>query len=241
MTDDHRAPQVPAPGAGLAPAGAGPVVEVRGASRTHGTVQVLAPTTWSLPTGRAAAVVGPNGSGKTTLLRLVAGVDLPSAGSVATFGAPANVSRQRRREDLALLLDGLPTYPDLTVAEHLALVAAAWGPRHPGPGVDAWLARAGLTRVRDQLPAELSSGEGQMFALACTLYRPARLVVLDEPEQRLDARWRELARSLLVAALDAGRSLVVATHDQDLRAALTAPGPDGAPRGVEVALAAPDR
>lgn len=238
MTDHHRAPQAAAV---PTPRPAGPVVEVRGATRTHGTVQVLAPTTWSLAPGRAAAIVGPNGSGKTTLLRLVAGADLPTTGSVATFGAPANVSRQRRREDLALLLDGLPTYPDLTVAEHLALVAAAWGPRHPGPGVAAWLERAGLTRVRDQHPAELSSGEGQMFALACTLYRPARLVVLDEPEQRLDARWRELVRSLLVAALDAGRSVVVATHDPGLRAALTAPGPDGAPRGVEVTLAAPDR
>lgn len=218
-----------------------PVVRVDAATRTHGTVQVLPPTTFVVGPGRAACVVGPNGSGKSTLLRLVAGADLPTSGVVETFGAPANESRQRRRADLVLLLDGLPAYPDLTVAEHLALVAAAWGPRHPGPGVDAALDRAGLTRVRDQYPAELSSGEGQMFALACTLYRPGALVVLDEPEQRLDARWRERCRGLLVAALEAGRTLVVATHDAGLREALTAVGRDGDPRGVEVALAAPDR
>ncbi len=217
-----------------------------GASRTYGTVEVLAPTSFTVPPGRAAAVVGPNGSGKTTLLRLVAGVDLPSSGTVSTFGGNAFDSRIRRREDLAVLIDGLPTYPDLTVAEHLALIAAAWGRRHvlgerPAPPVDEALDAASLTRVRDQYPGELSSGESQMFALLCTLYRPGALVVLDEPEQRLDARWRERAAALLTDAVDAGRTVVVATHDDRLRAALTSARPDGTPRGVEVALAAPRR
>jgi ABC-type multidrug transport system ATPase subunit len=222
------------------------VVRVVGASRTHGTVEVLAPMSFGVAPGRAAVVVGPNGSGKTTLLRLVAGVDLPTSGTVNTFGVNAFDARIHRREDMVVLLDGLPTYPDLTVAEHLALVAAAWGRRHvlggrPAPSVDAALDAAHLSRVRDQYPGELSSGESQMFALVCTLYRPGALVVLDEPEQRLDTRWREHIRTLLTDALDAGRTLVVATHDADLRVALTAPRPDGTPRGVEVALAAPGR
>ena len=209
-----------------------PLVEVRAATRTHGTVQVLAPTSLTLGPGEAAAVVGPNGSGKSTLLRLVAGKDEPTSGEVRVLGLPAGRARLRRREDVALLLGGLSAYPDLTVAEHLRLVASAWAGRHPGPDVEAALAAAELDRVRDQLPGELSSGEGQMFALATTLYRPARLVLLDEPEQRLDARWRAVARRLVAGALDAGRALLVATHDPDLRA-------DLARRGREVELAAP--
>ncbi|MFI2104063.1 ATP-binding cassette domain-containing protein [Isoptericola sp. NPDC019693] len=209
-----------------------PLVEVRDASRTHGSVQVLAPTSLTVGPGEAAAVVGPNGSGKSTLLRLVAGKDEPTSGEVRVLGLPAGRARLRRREDVALLLGGLSAYPDLTVAEHLRLVASAWAGRHPGPDVETALAAAELDRVRDQLPGELSSGEGQMFALATTLYRPARLVLLDEPEQRLDARWRAVARRLVAGALDAGRALVVATHDQDLRA-------DLARRGREVELAAP--
>jgi ABC-type multidrug transport system ATPase subunit len=223
-----------------------PVVSVVGASRTFGTVEVLAPTSFEVRPGRAAVVVGPNGSGKTTLLRLVAGADLPTAGTVNTLGGNAFESRLTRREDLVVLLDGLPTYPDLTVAEHLELVASAWGRRHllgsrPAPGVDEALEAADLTRVRDQYPGELSSGESQMFAVACTLYRPGALVVLDEPEQRLDARWRERVAALLVDALDAGRTLVVATHDAGLRAALSSSRPDGEARGAEVELAAPVR
>lgn len=208
------------------------LVDVEAATRTHGTVQVLAPTSLRVRAGEAVAVVGPNGSGKSTLLRLVAGVDEPTSGTVRTLGLPAGEARQRRREDLALLLGGLSTYQDLTVAEHLRLVSVAWAGRHPGPSVDEALAAAELTRVRDQFPGELSSGESQMFALATTLYRPARLVVLDEPEQRLDARWRAVARRLVRRALDQGRALVVATHDAELRAELAA-------RGQVVELAAP--
>lgn len=223
-----------------------PLVSVRAATRTHGTVEVLPPVSVDVAPGTALALTGPNGSGKTTLLRLVAGRDVPSSGTVTTFGVPAVEARRRRREDLVVLLDGLPTYPDLTVAEHLVLIASAWGERHvlgdrPAPSVDEALRAAGLARVRDQYPGELSSGESQMFALAGTLYRPGALVILDEPEQRLDADWRERCRSLLLAALDAGRTLVVATHDVALRQALTAPGPDGRPRGAELVLAPPSR
>ncbi|QAY62527.1 ATP-binding cassette domain-containing protein [Xylanimonas allomyrinae] len=221
-------------------------VSVREATRTHGTVQVLAATSAEIAAGEALVVWGPNGSGKTTLLRLVAGTDLPTSGSVHVLGSPAFDARRTRREDIAVLLDGLSSYPDLTVAEHLALVASAWGRRHvlgtrPAPSVDDALDAAGLTRVRDQYPGELSSGESQMFALACTLYRPGALVVLDEPEQRLDAAWRQRCRALLLAALDAGRTLVVSTHDRLLRAALVEDRTDGTRRGVQIELAAPAR
>ncbi|WP_166846308.1 ATP-binding cassette domain-containing protein [Isoptericola sp. BMS4] len=208
------------------------IVEVDSATRTHGTVEVLGPTSLRLAPGEARAVVGPNGSGKSTLLRLVAGKDAPTSGRVEVLGLPAVEARRRRRADVALLLGGLAAYPDLTVAEHLRLVSSAWAGRHRGPGVDEALADAELTRVRDQLPGELSSGESQMFALVTTLYRPSRLVLLDEPEQRLDARWRAAARRMVARAADAGRTVLVATHDPDLRA-------DLARRGGEVELAAP--
>ncbi len=222
------------------------VVDVQEATRVHGTVQVLPPTSFALAAGQAGVLVGPNGSGKTTLLRLIAGLDLPSSGSVDVLGTTAAVARTKRRADVVVLLDGLPSYPDLTVTEHLTLVASAWADRHllgdrPAPSVDDALAAAGLSRVHDQYPGELSSGESQMFALACSLYRPGALVVLDEPEQRLDADWRARCRDLLLAALDAGRTLVVATHDEGLRHALTGPAPDGSLRGIEVVLAAPRR
>ena len=223
------------------------VVDIATATRTHGSVQVLAPVSARVKAGQALVLNGPNGSGKSTLLRLIAGIDRPTTGRVDVLGQPASQARRSRRADLAVLLDGLPAYPDLTVAEHLEMIAAAWGARHqlgnrPAPSVPDALAQAGLTRVAQQYPAELSSGEAQMFALTCTLYRPGALVIVDEPEQRLDDSWRALARSLLVQARDAGRTVVVATHDLELRDALIAPpaaSDTRTPRGIELRLTAP--
>ncbi|MEG3615617.1 ABC transporter ATP-binding protein [Isoptericola haloaureus] len=209
-------------------------VDVESVSKTYGTVQVLAPASVRLSAGQGAAVVGPNGAGKSTLLRLVAGTEKPTSGTVTVLGEPADRARRRRRDEIVRLLGPLPSYPDLTVAEHLRLVEVAWSGRHPGPDVDEALAEATLDRVRDQFPAELSSGETQMFALVATLYRPASLVLLDEPEQRLDARWREVARHLVVRALDQGRTVLAATHDPGLRDVL-------ADRGPVVELAEPTR
>jgi ABC-2 type transport system ATP-binding protein len=202
-----------------------PVVDVQAATRTHGTVQVLAPVSLTLLPGQGCAVVGPNGSGKSTLLRLVAGTDDPTSGSVQVLGVPAREARLAHRESISRLLGPPPTYPDLTVVEHLKLVEVAWSGRHRGPDADAALATAHLDRVRDQFPGELSSGESQMFALALALYRPADLVLLDEPEQRLDAVWRQVARELVLAALDQGRAVLAATHDPGLREALAGRGP----------------
>lgn len=211
-----------------------PLVEVDAATRTYGTVQVLGPTSWTLHAGQGCAVVGANGAGKSTLLQLVAGTDTPTSGTVRTLGLPAHEARLSRRAEVARLLDGLATYDDLTVAEHLRLIQVAWTGRHTGPDVDEALATAHLDRVADQYPGELSSGERQMFALAATLYRPSSLVILDEPEQRLDAVWREVARSLISAALDSGRAVLAATHDPAFREILTARGDvvelTGAPR-----------
>ncbi len=88
-------------------AGSDPVVDVAGATRTYGTVEVLAPTSLTVGPGQAVAVVGPNGSGKSTLLRLVAGRDDPTSGSVRVLGLPAPEARRRRREGVASLLGGL--------------------------------------------------------------------------------------------------------------------------------------
>ncbi|WP_402464324.1 ABC transporter ATP-binding protein [Isoptericola aurantiacus] len=201
------------------------LVDAVAVTRTYGTVQVLAPTSVRLRAGQGAAVVGPNGAGKSTLLRLVAGAEAPTSGTATVLGAPAERARRRYRDRIARLLGPVPAYPDLTVAEHLRLVQVAWAGRYPGPEVDEALAAATLDRVRDQYPAELSSGETQMFALVATLYRPASLVLLDEPEQRLDARWREVARELVLGALDQGRAVLAATHDPGLREVLAGRGP----------------
>lgn len=136
------------------------------------------------------------------------------------LGLPAVRARRHRARDLCVLAGGFACYPDLTVAEHLQLVLVSWPVHEVRTGVEEALEGPGLRGVRDQLPDELSSGESQMFVLACATTRPARVLVLDEPEQRLDAtRWAQCTAVLERVERD-GCAIVLATHSEQLRDAL---------------------
>ena len=73
---------------------------------------------------------------------------------------------------------------------------------------------------RDAVPHELSSGQSQLFRLALTLFRPSRLLILDEPEQRLDTAKRALLSDLVRARADGGTTVVMASHDPAVTAAV---------------------
>ena len=87
---------------------------------------------------------------------------------------------------MAALLDDAATFPDLSVGEHLELLARGFGVADPAAAVAAVLADVGLGGRAEQLPATLSSGQRHRLGLASVLVRPAGLLLLDEPEQRLD-------------------------------------------------------
>jgi ABC-2 type transport system ATP-binding protein len=202
-----------------------PAVHVEAATVVHGTVQVLGPVTVTVPTGTSLVVAGTNGSGKSTLLALVAGTLLPRTGSVETLGRPAHETRVAARERLSVLTGGFGAYRELTVRDHFRLMSAGWrlgaqAGTSDDDDVDDLLDRTELASVGDQLPHELSSGESQMLSLVSACFRPSDLLLVDEPEQRLDARWRAQAVELLRDARASGRTLVVATHDPTFREAL---------------------
>lgn len=187
-----------------------------GVSRTYGDRTVLAPVSFRLAAGRCLAVVGVNGSGKTTLLRLAAGRDVPTTGSVTFAGEPVAEERLDVRARVAVVMDTGPHYPDLTVREHLQFVAAAHGVPDAGQWVEWALTDRNLTGSADNLPSALSSGQRQALSLASALVRPRDLLILDEPEQRLDpgARGRLIER--IAAEKADGTAVLVATHDHTL-------------------------
>ena len=96
---------------------------VNGLVRQFDSAVVLAGVGFRLDPGRAAAVVGPNGAGKTTLLRCVVGADRPDAGEVLLDGRPLREDDPRVRAMVASVLDDVEFFPDLSVAEHLDLLA----------------------------------------------------------------------------------------------------------------------
>ncbi|MFI2709263.1 ATP-binding cassette domain-containing protein [Micromonospora sp. NPDC018662] len=194
------------------------MLTVRGLTRRFGQLAVLEDVSFGLAAGRLAVVVGPNGSGKTTLLRCVVGADRPDAGEVLLDGRRCYETDARTRALLAAALDDIDFFPDLSVVEHLELVAYAHG--GSGATVAEVIAELGLERARDQLPSTLSSGQRRRLALASCFVRPRRLLVLDEPEQRLDTRGRAWLADRLLREKAEGTAVLMATHDAELVAAV---------------------
>ncbi|MFI9531559.1 ABC transporter ATP-binding protein [Micromonospora rosaria] len=187
---------------------------VRGLCRRFGNLVVLDDVSFTVPAGRIAVVVGPNGSGKTTLLRCVVGADRPDDGEVLVDGRRAYETDAWVRSFVAAALDDIDFFPDLSVVEHLELLAYAHG--GPVEPVAEVLTELGLDRARDQLPATLSSGQRRRLALASCFVRPRRLLVLDEPEQRLDVRGRAWLADRLRDERATGTAVLMASHDAEL-------------------------
>jgi ABC-2 type transport system ATP-binding protein len=173
-----------------------PLLLIEGLEVGYG-LPVCPPVTVNVEPGTVVAVVGANGSGKSTLLRTVVGLLQPLRGRLQMLGADIDDRSQGFRADVALELGDDAFFPTLTVREHLLLVCYGHGVDDPD----------------EALPAALSSGQRRRLLLAAVFARPRRLMILDEPEQRLDAAMRDELTQRLVEEREAGGAVLMATHD----------------------------
>lgn len=197
-----------------------PVLAAVGISRRYGPHQVLDGIDLLVHSGEAVALLGPNGAGKSTLLRCVTGLERPDAGTVTWQGGPLSETDPVVRAGLAAAGDGGDFFPDLSVLEHAQLVAAAHAVPEPGPAAREVIAEVGLADQAGQLPPTLSQGQRRRLGLALALVRPRRLLVLDEPEQRLDTAGRAWLARRLTAEKQSGGAVLFASHDPELVAAV---------------------
>jgi ABC-2 type transport system ATP-binding protein len=196
------------------------LLEVRGLTRRYGDHTVLDGLDLDLEAGHLLALVGRNGSGKSTALRCIVGADQRTGGDVTLAGRPYDEREPWARAAVAVVMDDLDFFPDLSVVEHLDLMAAAHGVTDAEGIVDEVLEELDLTDQSDQLPHSLSSGQRRRLGLATGLVRPKRLLVLDEPEARLDEEGRAWLTERLRREKTAGVAILVASHDSQLVQAL---------------------
>lgn len=186
-------------------------VELNAVTKRFGPITALAGVSLSVGEGEMFGLVGPDGAGKTTLLRLVAGIAQPDEGVVRVLGQDIASATRRIRPFIGYMAQRFSLYDDLTVEENLRFFAHLHG-----TGTDyAWqkqlLEMTGLAPFRNRLANRLSGGMKQKLALICTLvYRP-RLLLLDEPTTGVDPVARRQFWELLVAFLQAGLTIVLAT------------------------------
>jgi ABC-2 type transport system ATP-binding protein len=182
----------------------------------YGSVVVLQDIDLTVTAGEIVALTGVNGVGKSTLLSCLAGFRHQAEGTVSVLGGPPRDNAEFWRA-VVTVADQPTWYPGLSVRELLALVRMTHQP------VRGWCLAAddlidifGLSARADASPLSLSSGQRQRLSLAAALARPSRLLLLDEPEQSLDAGFRqELAALLRDQYTAGGGTVVMATHDHE--------------------------
>ncbi|MFI6344955.1 ATP-binding cassette domain-containing protein [Streptomyces sp. NPDC050560] len=197
-----------------------PLLELKDVVRAYGDQVVLDGVNLRLHPGECVCLIGENGSGKSTLLRVAVGRDTPGEGSVLFDGRPLDEDSPEVRARVSSAMDAGAFYPDLTVREHLRLVTLSHGMGAAAEdAVERVLAAHRLTARADHLPSALSSGQRQALLLAVAFVRPHDLLVLDEPEQRLDEGARRRLAELIATHRDAGTAVLMASHHRVLNEA----------------------
>lgn len=198
------------------------VLKAEGLKKAYGPVTIVEGFNLQVREGEAVALVGRNGAGKSTVLRCLVGADRPDEGTVTICGNRMSETNPQIRRDLATVIDDLDFFPDLAVVEHLDLLARAHGIDFPDDIVDDVLEEVQLVQQAGQLPATLSSGQRRRLALATAFVRPRRVLVLDEPEQRLDVEGVEWLGRRLKEDMRDGLAVVLASHEPSLVEAIGA-------------------
>jgi putative ABC transport system ATP-binding protein len=205
-----------------------PAVELRQITKSYreGEAErvVLRDVSATIATGEIVVLVGRSGSGKSTLLNLIAGIDQPTAGTVAVNGTDLTAldehARTRfRRRHIGFVFQFFNLIPLLTVEENLLLPLDLNG-RADADGVArarALLKRVGLAGRGGSFPERLSGGEQQRIAIARALVHDPALILADEPTGNLDADTAAGVLDLLdTLAREAGRTVLIATHSREV-------------------------
>ncbi|MCB0115631.1 MAG: ABC transporter ATP-binding protein [Caldilineaceae bacterium] len=207
------------------------LVQLRGLSKSYREAgqehEVLASIDWRFPRGQFSCLFGKSGSGKSTLLNLISGIDQPSGGQVLIHENEMDVDltalsdHERtlfRRRNIGIVFQFFNLIPTLTVLENVSLpIELAGGDRKGHRRAADLLARVGLGDRLDSFPDKLSGGEQQRVAIARALVHDPALVLADEPTGNLDEGTGDTVLDLLLElSRNAGKTLIMATHDPDI-------------------------
>jgi len=203
-----------------------PVIEVRALSKRvpsgDGLLTILHDISFAVSAGEAVAIVGASGSGKSTLLGLMAGLDVPTAGSVRLLGedlGPLDEDARAalRGRVLGFVFQSFQLLPALTALENVMLPLELAGQGDARSMAQAMLARVGLGARLTHYPKHLSGGEQQRVALARAFAMRPQLLLADEPTGNLDAATGAQIIDLMFSLnAEAGTTLVLVTHDTQL-------------------------
>ncbi|WP_293915096.1 metal ABC transporter ATP-binding protein [Deinococcus sp.] len=199
-----------------------PLVEVRGLTLRYGAQVALECGDLTLLAGQFSAVIGPNGAGKSTLLRALVGLSVPDAGQIIfapELGKPVNAVAYVPQQQTLDWAFPVTVWDTAMMGRTARLGWGRWPGRSDRAKVADALEQAGVYELRDRHIGALSGGQRQRVLLARMLARDARILLLDEPLTGVDAATQLRIMALLRSQADAGRAVVMVTHDLEAAAA----------------------
>jgi putative ABC transport system ATP-binding protein len=203
------------------------VIRLRGVAKTYeteaGEFNALRGIDLDIGAGEFVAIVGRSGSGKSTLLNMMAGIDRPTAGTVAVGGtAIQELTHDRlaawRGRTVGIVFQFFQLLPALTAAENVMLpmdFCRTVPARRRLPRALELLGRVGVAEQADKLPSALSGGEQQRVAIARALANDPPVILADEPTGNLDSATSAEIFRLFGELTGDGKTLVVVTHERD--------------------------
>lgn len=191
------------------------MIECRHISKSFG--QLRAVDDISFRADGNLVIIGPSGSGKTTLLRLIAGLEVPDAGSLifdGTLVSKPGWALHPERRGISCVFQSPALWPHMSVSENILFGMGDIPGETARKRMEDLMGRAGLLSLADRYPREISGGEARRVSIVRALAHQAQFLLLDEPLQNLNEELKEDMFNLIgECAKKTGTTLVYITHD----------------------------
>jgi ABC-2 type transport system ATP-binding protein len=195
-------------------ADAHPMIELRNLHRYFGPTRAVDDVSFRVRRGQVFGYIGPNGAGKTTSMRILATLDVPTAGDAFVDGFSIVDDPDRVRRRLGFMPDTFGTYPNVNVWEYLDFFARAYqlDRRRRADAIDRVMQFTGLHVLAEKPTNGLSKGMKQRLCLGRALIHDPAVMVLDEPAAGLDPRARIELREMIRALAAEGKAILISSH-----------------------------
>jgi ABC-2 type transport system ATP-binding protein len=188
------------------------MIHVQDFHKTYDRTPAVRGLTFDVEPGQILGLIGPNGAGKTTTMRAISGMIAPSAGCLSVAGCDVIRDPVSAKQRLAYVPDDPQLFWDLTVDQHLAFTAAAYGVASPDDAATALLDRFQLSAKRRTPARDLSRGMRQKLAICCAYLHDPAALLLDEPLTGLDPLGIRVLKESLRERAAAGAAVIVSSH-----------------------------
>src|SRR5437762_14138493 len=192
-------------------------IEFRSVTKRYGDVTAVSDISFDIAPGTLVTLLGPSGCGKTTTLRLIAGLELPTSGTIHIGDVDVTQTPAAER-DVSMVFQSYALFPHMSVLENVryGLIVSGMAKGKADERARTAMTTVGLSGFDERLPSELSGGQQQRVAVARALVLEPRVLLFDEPLSNLDARLRRQMREEIRALQQRiGITVVYVTHDQE--------------------------